>query len=157
PQRDVEDGAVLRDVDVLAAEHRVAPLGDALLVGELDKELQRLVGDPVLRVVEEEPGAFCDQALTAAGVLGEELAQMPFADRGVMLLQGLPGRLLPELRFRAHAAQPICRLLLLLFLALLGGGRRLLLLFLLALLLRGRRRGGPSSSSSSSTRWRGRR
>ena len=35
PQRNVQYGAVLGDVDVLAAEHRVAPLGDALLVGEL--------------------------------------------------------------------------------------------------------------------------
>ena len=35
PQRDVEDRAVLRDVDVLAAEHRVASVGHAALVGEL--------------------------------------------------------------------------------------------------------------------------
>ena len=35
PQRDVKNRAILRDVDVLAAEHRVAALGDAALVGEL--------------------------------------------------------------------------------------------------------------------------
>ena len=38
PQRDVEDGAVLGDVDPLAREHRVASLGDARLLGELDEQ-----------------------------------------------------------------------------------------------------------------------
>ena len=43
PQRDVEDRAVLGDVDVLTAEHRVPALGDPTLVGELRQELQRLL------------------------------------------------------------------------------------------------------------------
>ena len=34
PQRDVQHGAVLGDVDVLAAEHRVAALGEPRLLGE---------------------------------------------------------------------------------------------------------------------------
>ena len=59
PQRDVQHGTVLRDVDVLAGEHRVAPLRHAALLGERDEQAQRLVGDPVLRVVEEEPGRLC--------------------------------------------------------------------------------------------------
>ena len=104
PQRDVEHGAVLGDVDVLAAEHRVPALGDAALVGELREQLQRLVGDPVLRVVEEEAGALGDQPLAAVGILGEQVAQVPLADLAVVLLEGLPGRALPELRFRATAA-----------------------------------------------------
>ena len=54
PQRDVEHGAVLGDVDPLAREHRVAPLRDPRLLGERDEQPQRLVGDAVLRVVEEE-------------------------------------------------------------------------------------------------------
>ena len=49
----------------------------AALVGELREQPQRLVGDPVLRVVEEEAGALGDQPLAAAGVLGEQLAQVP--------------------------------------------------------------------------------
>ena len=42
PQRDVEDGAVLGDVDVLAAEHRVAPLLDPALAGERGEQRDRL-------------------------------------------------------------------------------------------------------------------
>ena len=56
-QRDVQHRAVLGDVDVLAGEHRVAPRGDARLVRELEEQAQRLVGDAVLRVVEQEAGA----------------------------------------------------------------------------------------------------
>ena len=54
PQRDVEHGAVLGHVDPLAGEHRVAPLGDTCLLRERDEQPERLVGDAVLRVVEEE-------------------------------------------------------------------------------------------------------
>ena len=106
PQRDVEHGAVLGDVDVLAAEHRVPPLGHPALVGELGQQLQRLVGDPVLRVVEEEPGALGDQPRAAVGVLREQLTQVPVPDLAVVLLEGLPGRALAQLRFRRHAPQP---------------------------------------------------
>ena len=106
PQGDVEHGPVLRDVDVLAAEHRVAPVGHATLVGELREQLQRLVGDPVLGVVEEEARALGDEPGAAVGVLREQLTQMAIADLAVVLLEGRPGRPLPELRFRAHEPQP---------------------------------------------------
>ena len=67
---------------------------------------QRLVGDPVLGVVEEEAGALGDQPRAALGVLGEEVAEVSLADLAVVLLEGLPGRSLAELRFRAHRPQP---------------------------------------------------
>ena len=76
PQRHVEDGAVLGDVDVLAGEHRFAALLDAALAGQLAEQHQRLVGDPVLREVEVEAGAVGDQALAALRVGGEEVAQV---------------------------------------------------------------------------------
>ena len=53
-QGDVQDGAILRDVDVLAREHCVSALGDSRLLRELPKELERLVDDQVLRIVEVE-------------------------------------------------------------------------------------------------------
>ena len=74
PQRDVEHRAVLGDVDPLAGEHRVASLGDACLLRERDEQPERLVGDAVLRVVEEEPGRLARQPLGAARIGGEELA-----------------------------------------------------------------------------------
>ena len=106
PQRDVQDGAVLGDIDVLAAKHRVAAFGDAALLRELGEQLHRLVGDPVLREVEEEAGALGDQPLAPAWVLGEQITQVPPADLTVVLLESLPRRAFPELRFRAHSRQP---------------------------------------------------
>ena len=50
-QRDVQHRAVLGDVDVLAAEHRVAALGDLACAGEPHEQRHRLVGHPVLRPV----------------------------------------------------------------------------------------------------------
>jgi hypothetical protein len=86
----VEHRAVLRDVDVLPAEHRVAVRGHPAFVSQPQEQLEGLVGDPVLRVVEEEPGSFGDQALAAIRVLPEELAQVPSPDFGVMALERLP-------------------------------------------------------------------
>jgi hypothetical protein len=100
----VKNRSVLRDVDVLAPEHRVPALGDAALVGELAEQLQRLVGDPVLRVVEEESSALGGQALAAAGVLGEDLSQVAAADLGVVALEGLPGLGLAEGRRQSPKA-----------------------------------------------------
>ena len=76
PQRDVEHGPVLGDVDVLAGEHRFAPFVDAALGGEVAEQQQRLVDDPVLREVEVEAGAVGDEALAARRVGVEEVAQV---------------------------------------------------------------------------------
>jgi hypothetical protein len=92
PQRDVQHRPVLGNVDVLASEHRVAARGDAALVRELPEQGQGLVGDPVLRVVENEAGALSRQALAAVGIVGEQVAEVAFADLGVVLLERLPGR-----------------------------------------------------------------
>ncbi len=50
-QGDVEDGAVLGGVDVLAAEHGVAELLDACLLRERQEGLEDLLVDQVLGVV----------------------------------------------------------------------------------------------------------
>ena len=80
-QRDVQHGAVLGHVDLVAAEHGVDALAQAALLGESTEQRQRLVGDAVLRVVEVEAGGFRRQALAAGRVVGEERAQMQAADR----------------------------------------------------------------------------
>ena len=51
-QRDVQHGAVLGDVDVLAAEHGVDPRPQPAGLGEVEQQFQRLRVDPVLGVVE---------------------------------------------------------------------------------------------------------
>ena len=99
PQRDVEHGAVLGDVDVLAAEHGLAPLRPARTPRPGRRAgAMRLVGDPVLGVVEEEPGRLGGQPLAAAGVLGEQVAKVPLADLGVVALQRRSTRRAPAAR-----------------------------------------------------------
>jgi hypothetical protein len=105
PQGDVEHGAVLGDVDPLAGEHRLPPLGDAALLGQRDQQAQRLIGDPVLRVVETEAGALRDHPLAAPGVGGEQLAQVGLpGGLGVVGPEGPPGGALAQ-RAQAGAAQ----------------------------------------------------
>ena len=96
PQRDVEDGPVLGDVDVLAGEHRFAPLLDAALARQPAEQQQRLVGDPVLREVEVEAGALGHQPLPPLRVGGEEVAQVLPADLLEVGLQLGPGRAASE-------------------------------------------------------------
>ncbi len=91
PQRHVQHGAVLGDVDVLAGEHRFAALLDATLAGQLAEQDHRLVGDPVLREVEVEAGAVGDQPLAARRVGVEEVAQLGVLEVAEMALQRLPG------------------------------------------------------------------
>ena len=79
-QRDVQDRAILGDVDPLAREHRVASLGDPCLGCEIEQEREGLVGDPVLRVVEEEPGRLDREPLGSIGIGGEELAKVASLD-----------------------------------------------------------------------------
>ncbi len=103
PQRHVQHGAVLGDVDVLAGEHRFAARLDAALAGQLAEQDQRLVSYTVLGEVEVEAGAVGDEALAAFGVGGEELAQVGVGDLGVVALQRRPG-LAPAQRTVASAA-----------------------------------------------------
>ena len=59
----------------MASMRRARPQSSARRMQQSD----RLVGDPMLRVVEVEPGGFGRHALAAPGVAGEELPQMQIA------------------------------------------------------------------------------
>ena len=91
PQRHVADGAVLGDVDVLAGEHRVDPLAQAGRRGEVAQQRERLVGHPVLRVVERDPGRLGNEALASGRVGGEQVAKLDLRDLAVVALQRGPG------------------------------------------------------------------
>ncbi len=69
PERDVQDGAVLAHVDLLAREHRVALRLHAAGAGEGREQTDGLVGDAVLRIVEEEPGRLDREALGSVRAL----------------------------------------------------------------------------------------
>jgi hypothetical protein len=53
-QGDVQYGAILRDVDVLASEHAIAALAQSRLVRQIDEQTNGLVGDALLRIVQVE-------------------------------------------------------------------------------------------------------
>ena len=102
-QRDVQHGAVLGDVDVLAGEHRVDPPAQAALLGQLDQQPQRLVRDPVLGVVEEQPLGLGRHARAALRIVGEQVAQMLSAELLGVLLERLVRRAVAK---RAGAGDP---------------------------------------------------
>ncbi len=95
---DVEDGAVLGAVDLLAREHPVAPVEHARLPGQIEEELHRLLGDAVLRVVDEHVGHLEREALEALRVGGEEIAHVHRQHRVAVGGERPPGR-----GFRQHA------------------------------------------------------
>ena len=68
-QRDMQDGAVFRDVDFVAAEHGVDAIVQRRLVGELQQQLQRLIGDPVFRIVEIDSRGVDSQSLAASTIV----------------------------------------------------------------------------------------
>jgi hypothetical protein len=65
---DVVDGAVFCEVDLLTSEHIIAELLETGLLGELDEKLHRLLGDEVLREVEEDLGIL--------GIVLEDVAEL---------------------------------------------------------------------------------
>jgi hypothetical protein len=101
-QRDVENGAVLRDVDPITAKHRLDPFGKPRLLRQLDQEVDSLVGDPVLRVVEVETSALGGEPFAPRWVAGEQIAQMKVADLCIVLLQRHSGGAVLKGEGRAH-------------------------------------------------------
>ena len=102
PQCDVKDRPLLGHIDLTAAEHGTDVLGQVAVVGQPEKEPERLVGDAMLGVVEVEAGGFARQALPPQGVVGKDLPEMHIADRTVVLLQRLPRRARGERLGRRH-------------------------------------------------------
>ncbi len=90
-ERDMQHGAVFGDVDLVAAEHRVDARAQPGFVGEFEQQLERLVGDAVLRVVEKEARGFGGEPRAALRIIGEELAQMRAADLLAVGRERLPG------------------------------------------------------------------
>ncbi len=105
PQRGMQHGPVLRDVDVLAPEHRVPPFRHPDFLGQLDEQRHRLVGDPVLRVVQVNARGLGVQPLAAPGVGREQVTQVRTGDFRVMALERLPRFPLPQ-RGSRHAGLP---------------------------------------------------
>jgi len=91
PKRHVEHGAILRRVDPLPAEHRIAPHGDASFSGELEQETDSLAVDPMLREIRVDPGRLERETLHSTRIAGEEIAKVNIANRLVVTGESRPG------------------------------------------------------------------
>ena len=85
-QRDVQHRAVLGDVDLLAGEHRVdLSRAGSNSSASFEQQLQRLVGDAVLRIVEVDarpPSAVSRSP--RSGVFAKRSRRCVVADRGIV-------------------------------------------------------------------------
>ena len=57
-QRNMQDRAVLGDVDLFAAKHRLDSLAQSGLLGQRDEQSQRFVIDAIFRIIEEDAGSL---------------------------------------------------------------------------------------------------
>jgi hypothetical protein len=72
----VQDGAIFRDVDVLASKHPVSSLAETGLVRELDEESQCVIGYSLFRVVEVDAFGLDPQSLTARRIFAKKASQV---------------------------------------------------------------------------------
>src|SRR6267143_4344717 len=86
----MEDGPVFRQVDLVAAKHRVDALTQARLLGESTEQLHRLVSDAILGVVEINADRLRRQPLATCRVVHEERAEVQLSDFFLVDLQRLP-------------------------------------------------------------------
>jgi hypothetical protein len=85
-QRDMQNGAPLGDVDLVAREHGVDVLAQAGLLGQHQQQPHRLGGNAVLGVIEVETQRLQCEVFATLGILSEELPKVYLADLGTMLL-----------------------------------------------------------------------
>lgn len=111
PQRGVVDGTVLGEVDLVAAEHGIALALDAGLLGQLDEQVERLVGQKVLAEVEEDVGRAgglegAGEAAEAVGVGGKGLLEQEVLGHVVAVSLELAPR--GEGVCRSHCVSFVC-------------------------------------------------
>ena len=73
PRRNMQHGAALGNVDLLAAEHRVDALAQPRLLRKLDEQLYGFVGDAILGVVGIDADGHAREAFAASRIVREEL------------------------------------------------------------------------------------
>jgi hypothetical protein len=91
-QRYVENRPVFSAVDLVAIEHRVDPLPQSGFLRKLEKELKRLAGDAILRVIEIDADGFGREASATITVIREQVPQMQCARLLTVGLELSPGR-----------------------------------------------------------------
>ena len=75
-QSDMQNGSILRDINLIASKHRIDPRSQAGFLCQLKQELEGFIGDAILRVIEVETHCLRGQALAALRVIGKELSKV---------------------------------------------------------------------------------
>ncbi len=83
--------AVLGDVDLLAGKHGLGAALQADLFGQGEEQLQRLVGDAIFRVIEQQTFSFKGVFGAAIGILRKEILQCGALHPGSMFSKIFPG------------------------------------------------------------------
>jgi hypothetical protein len=86
----MKDCPLLGDVNLLTPKHGVNSLLQPGLTGQLKEQRESFVGDAVFRVIEIKSYGISDHALAPAGIRGEQIAKMEFADFLVMSFESFP-------------------------------------------------------------------
>jgi hypothetical protein len=102
-ERDVQDGTVLGDVDLLASEHGIDAIAQTGALGQRDEQPERLGGDAVLRIVEVHAVELDGHVLAALRVVGEQVTEVDVAQLREVSVERAPLRRLGD---RRHAANP---------------------------------------------------
>ncbi len=88
----VQHRALFGRVDHIAAKHRGDVLGQAAVTRQRRQQRDGLAVDPLLRIVEVQPGGLDGPAGTALGVRGKQVPQVRVAHVRLVRHQRLPGR-----------------------------------------------------------------
>ena len=72
----VQDGAVFGDVDLVTTEHGVNLAAQTGCVREIDEASDCLAGDEVFRIIQEKPGGFELELLSAGRIGSKKLAEV---------------------------------------------------------------------------------
>jgi hypothetical protein len=95
-QRHVQDGAILGGVDRLAPEHRIDARTQVRGLCQVEQQTERLVGDPILGIIQIQTGRLECEAFAPLRVLAEERPQMERFHLALVFDEGLPSRQLGE-------------------------------------------------------------
>ena len=90
PQRDMQDRAFFRNVDLIAAKHGVDPRTQPGFLGQLEQELHGFIRDAVLGVVQKDTRGLSRQSLSTLGIIREKTAQVRFVNFLIVRFELLP-------------------------------------------------------------------
>jgi hypothetical protein len=88
----VQHGAVLGEIDLVAAEHGRDPIGESRLPSEFQEEIQGGLGDSVLRIIKEKITEAQGKAFEAVPVGREQIPHVNIGDVPLVLGERPPGR-----------------------------------------------------------------